>query len=58
MVAQVTAVVQIQSLAWELPYATGKAKKKREEEGQLNLHGKLKGQIHSVVTITKNRERL
>lgn len=28
-----------------------------EEEGQLYTNGKVKGQIHSAVTVTKNKER-
>ena len=30
--AQVTAVVQVQSLAWELPHASGAAKKRKEKK--------------------------
>ena len=32
-VAPVAAVASVRSLAWELPYAVGAAKKKRKEKG-------------------------
>ena len=55
-VALVTAVAQLQSLAWELPHAAGVAKrkkeKKREREPEINVATHCLKEMHSLhVTI-------